>query len=315
MLNELSGAKFKQIYGNIFYKILKNDLNHNNLQLKNGENIDINNFNPSGQCTKGGIYFTNLENIYYFLHLGVNVCKVTINDDYRVYVDNSHNQLKFKADKIIINDIQLLFNSYLFNNEINCKIAVQKNGLLLKYINSDNQSNDICKFAIIQNYNALKYVYNQTEEICKLAIQQNYNTSNSIAQYNFNFKNDYSILNDVRNQTIEICKFAIYYNYRALKYVHIQTNEICKFAIEINYNALKYVKKQTNEICIFAILIDYNALKCVHFQTNEICKFAIEINYNALKYVRKQTRELCNLAIKQNSNAIKYVKNKFKKIE
>jgi hypothetical protein len=48
-----------------------------------------------------------------------------------------------------------------------CKLAVQQNGDALRYVK--NQTEEICKLAVQQNGDALKYVKNQTEEICELA--------------------------------------------------------------------------------------------------------------------------------------------------
>ena len=57
MSNVYTGIEFKKKYGNIFYKILNNDLTHKNFTFKEGINIDTNEFNPSGSCSEGGIYY------------------------------------------------------------------------------------------------------------------------------------------------------------------------------------------------------------------------------------------------------------------
>ena len=57
----LTGKEFTNHYNKSdtkFYKILKEDLIHNNYQFVNGINIDPIPFNPDGECSKGGFYFT-----------------------------------------------------------------------------------------------------------------------------------------------------------------------------------------------------------------------------------------------------------------
>ena len=136
MKQHLTGLKFKEIYGTEFYKILKNDLCHHNFQYVEGENIDTIKFNPSGSCSPGGLYFTNLKNIYYFLNYGKKVCQVIIDDDSLVYIENENdtNITYFKANKIIIKNIQMInYDSYLFNTLNKDEIAVMQYGLAIKY--------------------------------------------------------------------------------------------------------------------------------------------------------------------------------------
>ena len=67
-----------------YYKILNEDETHYGMQYKNGLNVDILPFNPSGDCTHGGIYFSR-EDILAFLGYGIWIRKVTIPKDAKVY--------------------------------------------------------------------------------------------------------------------------------------------------------------------------------------------------------------------------------------
>jgi hypothetical protein len=86
------------------------------------------------------------------------------------------------------------------------KILVQENGLWLKYVRKDLQTEEICKLAFQQYGCALKYVRKnlQTHEMCKLAVQQ-----------------DGYALKWVRKdlQTHEMCKLAFQQYRWTLKYV------------------------------------------------------------------------------------------------
>lgn len=95
-----------------FYKILNEEENHYGMQYKTGLNVDILPFNPTGECTGGGIYFTR-EDIFAFVQYGVWVRKVTIPENDEIYEDPGKPK-KWKAHRIIlgkrrrINDIELI---------------------------------------------------------------------------------------------------------------------------------------------------------------------------------------------------------------
>jgi ankyrin repeat protein len=70
------------------------------MSYKIGLNINIEKFNPSGDCEPGGIYFAR-EDILAFLDYGPWIRKVTIPEDARVY-ENPGTPKKWKADRIIL---------------------------------------------------------------------------------------------------------------------------------------------------------------------------------------------------------------------
>lgn len=59
-----SGFRFKQIFGNNFYKVINENLIHKNYEYINGINICPQIFNPSYECSSGGLYFSTLNNIH-----------------------------------------------------------------------------------------------------------------------------------------------------------------------------------------------------------------------------------------------------------
>jgi len=83
-----------------YYKILNKDEYHHGLQYKSGLNIDPIKFNPRGNCSPGGIYFSR-EDILAFIHYGPWIRKVTLPEDARVY-ENPGNPRKWKADRVIL---------------------------------------------------------------------------------------------------------------------------------------------------------------------------------------------------------------------
>jgi len=141
------GVAFKRLYSNTkFYKLTCEDENHNGFQFQTGLNIDTVPFNPTGECSKGGLYFTEQNKVgkWMFYKDVKYIRPVIILDDSLIYIEED----KFKADKFYLGEKKLIEDFELWNDETFCKLAVQENGY------------------------ALKYVKEPTEEIKKLAEQQ-----------------------------------------------------------------------------------------------------------------------------------------------
>lgn len=66
----LTSLEFTAKHGTTFYKVLANDLIHNEFTCKLGFNIDTNKFNPNGKCQYGELYFTNIKNVLRYLDYG-----------------------------------------------------------------------------------------------------------------------------------------------------------------------------------------------------------------------------------------------------
>jgi len=282
-MTTLSGTEFNEKYPNTeFYKILTRDYKHFDFTYKHGLNVDHIPFNPTGECSSGGLYFTELNHLAFWISnpvTSIYIAKVTIPSDANVYI--GHN--KFKADKFVL--------------DLDNKVLIKDFYIWDSTLSRENEA--LCKLAVSQNGVALQYIKYQTDEICKLAV-----SNNSYA------------LQDVINQTDELCKLAVTQNGYALEFVINQTDEICKLAVTQNGDALQYVINKTDEICELAVRQDGYALEYVINQTDEICKLAVSQNGYALKYVnvRNRTYELCKLAVSQNIAALKYVRDQPDKI-
>ena len=163
ILSKITGTLFNKLNGDTkIYKVLDDNLCHNNVQYKIGLNI----FNPSGECQSSGLNFYEEAFLFENINHGEKIAIVEILDDAIVYVENN----KFKADKIFISNIILLKDFDKFTDPVFCKLAVQKHGLALQYVLE--QTKELCTIAIQQNSLALQYVLKQTEELCTLARQR-----------------------------------------------------------------------------------------------------------------------------------------------
>lgn len=97
-----------------YYKVLNEELNHKGFQYRMGLNIDTEEFNPSGSCESGGLYFTTKEHLCKFLDYGIYIAEVYIPFDAEVYKDPDED--KYKANKIIIAKITPIFESPLWED-------------------------------------------------------------------------------------------------------------------------------------------------------------------------------------------------------
>ena len=124
-----SGKEFNELNLYPVYKLTNILEIHNEFQFQDGLNIDTIEFNPHGECQKGGIYFCSVNCIRTWIKYNGNqmfwIRDVTISDDAQVYTEIN----KYKADKIILGARRSIFD----DSEL-CKMAVMRDGLMLKYV-------------------------------------------------------------------------------------------------------------------------------------------------------------------------------------
>ena len=265
--NLMNGSDFKLTYPNTkFYKLTNESECHHNFQFKDGLNVDILMFDPEGECEPGGLYFTELNKISCWISY-INIMyirEVEICDDSIVKIEKN----KFKTDKFILKNRQLLMDLKYWNDYDFCELSVKQNGNVLEFVK--DQTPELCELAVKQNGNALEFVKDQTPELCELAVKQNGNA-----------------LEFVKNQTHDLCLLAVKQYGYAFLYVREQTPELCEFAVKQNGNVLEFVKDQTPELCELAVKQNGFALQFVREQTPELCKLAVKQYGYVLKYVKE----------------------------
>jgi hypothetical protein len=83
-----------------YYKITNHEEKHNDLHYKDGLNVDILPFDPSGSCKSGGIYFSS-KDILAFLNYGPWIREVSLPEGQTLYT-NPGTPVRYKAHKIIL---------------------------------------------------------------------------------------------------------------------------------------------------------------------------------------------------------------------
>ena len=186
-----------------FYKILREDLTHNGFTYQAGLNVDTEPFEPQERCY-GGLYFSDLEHIAQYFAYGDWVARVTLPPNARWIQEDAD---KFKADRVILSDLQPWKDWDLWNDDTFIKHAVQQDGCVLQH--AKHQTPELCLAAVQQNGLALQYVKRQTPTLCLAAVQE-----------------DGLALQYVKHQTYDICLTAGQENVQSLKYVKYRTHEL-----------------------------------------------------------------------------------------
>ena len=231
-IETLSGQPYDTIYLNETDKTYRDIINH----IK----LDYPVYNPS----KFEHYTMYVKTDIKLFNKGK---MINFDDDISFNKEDCVLQIFIKYEYMCYNSLGIIYNFTEENRYEQIINLIKQDGYFINLLIEEEQTEEICKFAVKQNGWSLQHVKNQTEELCKLAVQQ-----------------DGCALQYVKNQTEEICKLAVQQDGNALSFVKIeQTEEICKFAVKQNGNVLQYVKNQTEEICKLAIQQDGYALKYV----------------------------------------------------
>jgi hypothetical protein len=168
MHNEISGEMFCTIFPNLSKRLVKlTNLweCHNGFRFKTGLNEDTIPFDPTDECKKGGIYFTDIGNIARWLEYSNEIMKycrtVTLPSDCRVYIEDG----KFKADKMILGERVDISDLPYWSDNNYCLNAVRKDIKSLIYIRDINH--DIQIEAVRNNRDAIRYLFVKKINISK----------------------------------------------------------------------------------------------------------------------------------------------------
>jgi hypothetical protein len=120
----ITGKQFNEQYKDYKFVKFTNEIEkHNRFRFKTGLNFDHLEFNPVGQCRPGGIYFTDYNKRTMWLEYGGKKMhwtrNVTIPDRAQVYVENN----KFKADKLILSERQLIYRMMCYVKQLFVKMV------------------------------------------------------------------------------------------------------------------------------------------------------------------------------------------------
>ena len=242
---------------------------------------------------------------------------------------------------LLNNNIKLIQNKFLLNNDIIIEInkelfkqVVKKDIRTLLFISDHKLSSEIIEVAVQKNGLALKYIkpilffkkYIYSKQIIiniiEIAVKNNglaLRYIRSIFLF-FSYKYEYS-----KEIITNIIKLAVQNNGLALEFIRKEylylTEDIIKYAVQNNGLALEFVddKYLTDKIIEFAVKQNGLALQFINKDEDEDiltyknCILAIKNNPLALQYVPDYnlTKEICIIAVQSNVLALQYVPQEF----
>lgn len=193
---------------------------------------------------------------------------------------------------------------------------VALDGMDIREIPTDEQTEDLCLIAVRQTPHALQYVYHQTEKICLAAILQ-----------------QPSLIREVKNQTTKLCLAALRIDGNVIQYIRNPTYPMYKQAVETTPLALQYIVEQTPELWQIAVEGDPFALKylstyerefyepivrkhpylyaVIEDQPADLSQSLVDMDPLNIAYVRKRTYAMCKNVIKIDPKYICYAPSKF----
>lgn len=143
----MKGKEFKKIK---LWKILHDDLKHQNYQYVEGLNLLDQKFKPFGECEDGGLYITwEPEN---YIDYGTKIAAVTLPDDALVWTEGN----KAKVNKLILGK-PFTIAKLILDLDKTCTNRDEILQIIIKYdplisVQIKNKSNNICNFIRLLNH-------------------------------------------------------------------------------------------------------------------------------------------------------------------
>lgn len=265
------------------YKILLPSLVHNKYKYKVGLNTLEEKFEPSGDCTSGGLYAT--WEPWRFFHYGIFISEVTLPDDAQVWT-MPH---KLKADKLIIGK-----PVPIAEGKIDWMSAVSSQGRLIARMYHRDQTEELAIAAVRQTGLALAFVHKQTPQICRIAVEEHPLAILSVRDPDV-FKQLQHVHpkgphSKIRNMLPWEFAFEAIRQY--------MTPGTTLYGLHDDPKFLEFSQNKNPEQCLNAVKQSYCALLFIHKQTAELCSKAVQ-HGSALNFIQDQTPELLDTAIEK----------------
>ena len=301
----------------IFFKFFPENLILNGFQYKLGINKDIHPFDSSKKCSKGGLYYTDIQNIMKYEH-HINIKNIMesahenqiLNTNIQNIKKSGHHDIvKYEHGGPVIGVIKIpkkvpivkIGDKYK-SPEINIIELHDYKKFLSRedlYLEEKKKITDI-------NFVFKKMPYLQTFEMYMEAVKR----------YGLNLQ---YVRKDL--QTTKMCMIAVKQYGSILQDVkpELQTPEMCMIAVKRHGSNLQFVipELRSDIICMEAVKQNNSNLRFVlEFQSIEMCMEAVKYYSPNLEFVKPefQTLEMCMIAVKFHVSNLQFVKPELKKI-
>jgi hypothetical protein len=214
-----------------------------------------------------------------------------------------------------------------------------QNGLVLEHIQAGEQTEEMVRLAIHENYEAYKYSHIKTLEFDQYIISKDPSRMDLVSEYHpelieaiieYNpryiskfFDMPEIITDEIKRRAIELdyqvyrllpesmidmslMKFAVEQELSLLDYMPY-SQELIDHAINVNGLALQYVKKKDLRTIRRAIDNNVLALDFVEYPRQFLIDYAFKVDGYALKYIENPTAEQMLDAVQRNGFAIEWI--------
>jgi len=204
----------------------------NGILLKTGLNIA--NVTGLTLTSQNGFRFTTNDNMFIQVNRLISSTKydnVFETMQYMRYVTFLSTSKILKDGNIFITDQFILSDRiHIWSNSEICIKLLDNDGTLLKHVNDDIKTVELCKHAYVNNYQAIKYFPLRifTDDLCLFCIKTNYKCFS---------------LFDQTLKTKYICEVAVCQFGENLEFVpdHLKNKKICLLALKQNNSAKKHL--------------------------------------------------------------------------
>jgi len=164
----------------------------------------------------------------------------------------------------------------------------------------EEQTTDMCWFAIVKDPKVIEFVKNPTFGMCKYVLER-----------------DYTNISKIKNQTEELCMMVA--RFGTLEGINNPSTKVCIKAIQnlsggrsSIMNLMNTIKDKNNEIYRAILTKDPYYLNFINDPSIDIQKIAIESTNNldyTMSTIKNQTDEIYKIALCKDPNFIKKIKN------
>lgn len=220
--------------------------------------------------------------------------------------------------RALLNDLNVLQHLRKLPTEI-YEWLLPQNGLVLEHIQAGEQTEDLVRLAIHENYEAYKYAHIKTLEFDQYVISQDPSRIDLISGYHpelieaiieYNpryiskfFDKPEIITDTIKRRAIELDSQV----YRILPESMVDMN-LMKYAVTIDLDLMQYMP-YSNELIMYAMNVNGLALKYLRKKDLRSIRTAVDNNVLALDYVPHIRQFLIDYAFKVDGYAIKYLEN------
>lgn len=310
-----------------YVKFLQRNMTHHGFTYKEGLNIDTNPFSANGSCSRGGLYFTNLQYASNFKDYGPLIADVELPKDAKVYWESAN---KAKADRIVLKNIREFSQSVeaIEMLQVHHAFSVEK----LKMLTEEKQTqlilqhrcepqlylphvSETVKIAVVQSSpGMIAFLADPSEAIQRVAVEKdpfsvrNMSKPSETIQMLAVSKNPETIGN-ISNPTEAVQLAAVTANPVLIRNIKNATFKVQKTAVQLDPFQIATFNNPPLEMQLDVVRQNGLLLKNIQSPSVKVQEEAVEENPMAIAFITAPSISLQLHAVEKNPRCVYYIKN------